>query len=555
MRVLSPHNRVLAVIGGSGLLAALFLALTFVQLEALDHEIGRGYGTVADLQDATRRLTGVVGNRVISLQDYRLAGDSQALARYRDATALEDAIGAEIQDAAADLSQIAGAMTAVTAATDRWQAKVAEPAISLMTVGRAAPLLPDAEVARDYEAINRAVDHLAAVESEYSASIGDHNAALTSARGTATTAGLAITLMAALGSLWFVRRYGRALERDIKRAEVLKRFTEVTTFETDDRGLAGASLDALVLLGHPEAGVAHVLNASRDRAIAEATFGHAEARVLSLDALSGCPGVVRGSTYVTADAAVKLAVACPVFPVHGGTLACIPLAHGATIGAVHLHWQTPNAFPDDLSQSVARVAAHAALAIGNRRLLRLLEGQASTDPRTGLANSRTFDVALENELGSMVADDTLAVLMLDLDQFKDFNDRYGHPAGDEALCTFADVLRSCMRTEDLAARYGGEEFAVLLPGVDLATATAIAERIRAETEKAVVALGPGISARLTVSIGVAVAPLHASDRISLLQIADEALYGAKGAGRNLVRAAGPEPPTETPTAVGARHAA
>ena len=135
---------------------------------------------------------------------------------------------------------------------------------------------------------------------------------------------------------------------------------------------------------------------------------------------------------------------------------------------------------------MARIVEHAALAIANRRLLAALQGQASTDARTGLANSRAFDRALENALASRTADEPIAVVMLDLDHFKDFNDRHGRPSGDEVLRTFAEVLRSCMCDGDLAARYGGEEFAVKLPKVDLAAAVTIAQRIRSRTESTIV---------------------------------------------------------------------
>jgi len=119
-------------------------------------------------------------------------------------------------------------------------------------------------------------------------------------------------------------------------------------------------------------------------------------------------------------------------------------------------------------------------------LLAALQGQASTDARTGLANSRAFDRALENALASRTADEPIAVLTLDLDHFKDFNDHHGHPSGDEALRTFAEVLRSCMCDGDLAARYGGQGFAVKLPKVDLAAAVTIAQRIRSRTESTIV---------------------------------------------------------------------
>jgi two-component system cell cycle response regulator len=123
---------------------------------------------------------------------------------------------------------------------------------------------------------------------------------------------------------------------------------------------------------------------------------------------------------------------------------------------------------------------------------------------------------------------------------------YGHPAGDQALRVFADVLRTCMREGDIAARYGGEEFAVLLPGVDARVSVAIAERIRSRTEATIISLAPGITDRITVSIGVSNAPDQALDRVTLLRLADEALYQAKEHGRNRVVAHGEDPASARP---------
>ena len=184
--------------------------------------------------------------------------------------------------------------------------------------------------------------------------------------------------------------------------------------------------------------------------------------------------------------------------------------------------------------NIARITEHAALAIGNRRLLAALHGQATTDPRTGLANSRAFDEALEAALAKRTGSQTVSVLMLDIDHFKRFNDRHGHPAGDEALRAFAAVLRACMRDGDLAARYGGEEFAVMLPGADEGIVPAIAERIRARIEATIISLSAGVTDHITVSIGIASAPEHGVDRVTLLRLADEALYRAKDNGRNQV---------------------
>ncbi len=168
----------------------------------------------------------------------------------------------------------------------------------------------------------------------------------------------------------------------------------------------------------------------------------------------------------------------------------------------------------------------------------MLRAQAYLDGLTGIANRRRFDEALAAEWRRCQRDDTpLAVLMVDIDHFKRFNDRYGHQAGDEALCAVAAALRHGMgRPFDLAARYGGEEFVCLLPGSDFAGACTKAAQIRIAVE----ALGiphdrSSVSDRVTVSIGVAAcAPGPLEEAGTLLAAADEALYEAKHNGRNRV---------------------
>jgi diguanylate cyclase (GGDEF)-like protein len=204
------------------------------------------------------------------------------------------------------------------------------------------------------------------------------------------------------------------------------------------------------------------------------------------------------------------------------------------VGVVHLHWQAADALRLNIRGAIARITNHASLAIANRRLMTALQGMASTDGRTGLANSRSFDETLQDRLTNRDAGDALAVLMLDIDHFKAFNDRNGHPAGDEALRTFAGVLRSSIRDGDVAARYGGEEFVVMLPGTGAAEAAVVAERIRAQVEATTIELSPGHRDRVTVSIGIAVWPTDADERVKLLQVADAALYRGKNSGRNRV---------------------
>jgi len=181
----------------------------------------------------------------------------------------------------------------------------------------------------------------------------------------------------------------------------------------------------------------------------------------------------------------------------------------------------------------ARKAVEEQLAEAYRRL----EAVAREDGLTGLANRRTFDEALEREFARAWRDErSLSLIMLDIDAFKQFNDRYGHPAGDECLRRIGRTLSSVIsRPGDLAARYGGEEFALLLPDTDDFSAAIIGERLR----EAVLRLGIGHDASphgvITVSVGVAAFGRRILDRPEdLIQSADVALYRAKGAGRNVV---------------------
>lgn len=328
---------------------------------------------------------------------------------------------------------------------------------------------------------------------------------------------------------------GRTSSDLARESAVVNQFTELAALTEDDVSLSEATLATLDELAHPNGAALHVSNQSQDRAVAQATLGGRDSDVLALHELGRCPAIRRSSLFVTDDLGSRLAYRCPVYRADSGTLACVPLvALGETVGAVHLHWSEPRELPLSLRLAIMRVSEHSALSIANRRLLLALRGQANTDGRTGLTNSRAFDESVERRLAARGSDARAAVLMLDLDHFKEFNDRYGHPAGDEALRVFAGLLRSSIRETDVAARYGGEEFAIYLHDTDAAAAAEIAERIRERTETTIIPLGPGQTGRLTVSVGIAAAPDDGLDRVGLLRAADEALYRAKLAGRNCV---------------------
>jgi diguanylate cyclase (GGDEF)-like protein len=176
----------------------------------------------------------------------------------------------------------------------------------------------------------------------------------------------------------------------------------------------------------------------------------------------------------------------------------------------------------------------AELAAANRRL----ELRASTDDLTQLPNRRRFVEFLDQEwLRAAREPASVALLMIDVDFFKRYNDRHGHQAGDECLRRVAAVIAARIkRTSDLAARYGGEEFAVVLSGADEDGARGVAEWIRAEIEKQEIPHGgSSVSDFVTVSIGLSVAAPCLGARVdSLVGAADAALYRAKELGRNAI---------------------
>jgi diguanylate cyclase (GGDEF)-like protein len=172
-----------------------------------------------------------------------------------------------------------------------------------------------------------------------------------------------------------------------------------------------------------------------------------------------------------------------------------------------------------------------------------LRNESVTDQLTGLVNRRGFDTQLAQTLaeGARYARGS-ALLMIDIDSFKAYNDTFGHPAGDRALRIVADVLRKhANRTRDVAARFGGEEFALIMPETNLRGAAVVAERLRASVEAA--GLPQGIGARhrvVTISVGVAaVTNAGEASSATMLAEADRALYAAKQRGRNRIVTATP----------------
>jgi diguanylate cyclase (GGDEF)-like protein len=191
-------------------------------------------------------------------------------------------------------------------------------------------------------------------------------------------------------------------------------------------------------------------------------------------------------------------------------------------------------------QTVELAKANAEL----RKTLAEVSRLAVTDGLTGLYNRRQFDEHLGDQIDrARRRGSALALLLFDLDHFKRVNDTHGHPAGDQTLKGFADVLRQSVRDDDLAARIGGEEFAVVLPGADPASALAVGERVRVRVKT--------VGLLTTASGGVAAYPRDGTTKADLLRAADRALYSAKLGGRDRIVAADELPPDVSPFAAAA----
>ena len=206
-----------------------------------------------------------------------------------------------------------------------------------------------------------------------------------------------------------------------------------------------------------------------------------------------------------------------------------------------------NSAPNPDSDHTARrihlanaVAEHIAVSIANLGLRESLRLQAVRDPLTGLYNRRYMQEFLERELHSARRRHRpVAVMMLDLDHFKRFNDSLGHAAGDRVLASVGEILLRSVRAEDVACRYGGEEFTLILPECNLQQATARAEILRKRIAENCSHPGKGLTDGVTVSIGIAAFD-ETTDRVDLLlKLADDALYEAKRNGRNRVIQATP----------------
>ena len=231
-------------------------------------------------------------------------------------------------------------------------------------------------------------------------------------------------------------------------------------------------------------------------------------------------------------------LSCPVCAPVPGCSSCIPLTVGGeVIGSVLL--SRPDLYSEAEEQRIRESVGQAAPVLANLRNLAVAEIRAATDGLTGLPNKRAVTDALKRTFAQAATTKApLALILLDLDHFKQVNDQRGHAVGDQVLANVGATLRGVLRARDFAGRNGGEEFALLLPDTEIDAALEIAERVRGAIAE--ISL-PGTDVSVTASIGVAGFPGQASTLDRLERLADAALYLAKRQGRNRVELAEPPP--------------
>lgn len=258
-----------------------------------------------------------------------------------------------------------------------------------------------------------------------------------------------------------------------------------------------------------------------------------------------CWALRRGKSYLFKEMTEDLTCDHVEVAPHG--YVCSPLiAHGVTIGLLHILFesgdiQTSEQTPlhqDRKTRLCSRLAEHLSLALANLKLQEELKVKSTQDSLTGLANRRYMEEIMQRQFHRLLRYNTpCSLIMIDVDHFKKFNDKYGHDMGDYVLCELGRYLKDNSRGEDLACRFGGEEFIIIMVDTDTDQAHRKAKKMCAEISRAISISHRSKTIHITVSIGVASSPVHGKNMTDLLKSADNALYQAKNNGRNRVEVA------------------
>lgn len=245
-----------------------------------------------------------------------------------------------------------------------------------------------------------------------------------------------------------------------------------------------------------------------------------------------CWGFRRGSAQLSKKGSMEMQ--CQHVDTNHYAIQCTPLqSHGVSLGALHVGASAEVLEDAAFRNKVKRVSEQLCLTISNLNLRKKLEQQAIRDPLTYLYNRRYLDDSFMRELKRAERKKmSLAVIMIDIDHFKVFNDTFGHDAGDYVIQEFAKLLFKVVRGEDICCRYGGEEFTLLLNEIELDTVVKRATELLQATRGLVLEQNGKLLGNISISLGIAMYPQHGSTQKELIKEADKALYNAKNSGRD-----------------------
>jgi diguanylate cyclase (GGDEF)-like protein len=328
----------------------------------------------------------------------------------------------------------------------------------------------------------------------------------------------------------------KALRQEREELAALNKFSEAVTQCTSDLEVYDHILHALKERFQPRQVIIFILKSPENYLEASASLLPLPEHLRSWPVIEeprSCKAVRMGRPFLVSDVSQEPLCPADFLPPSEGSYYCGPLiAGGIIIGAVRLEG-APN-WTSDRTSLLEGYLSGAATALSNLRLLQTMKTQANVDELTGLYNRRFLEDYARKLLAMASRKRTsVSVIMMDLDHFKTFNDRFGHELGDRILRQFAKTVSQAMRETNLAARHGGEEFVVLLPDTGARDCLAVAERIRKAVERMVVPSGTDQPLpKITVSAGIAVYPEHGHTVEELLIASDKALYESKRTGRN-----------------------
>jgi diguanylate cyclase (GGDEF)-like protein len=283
-------------------------------------------------------------------------------------------------------------------------------------------------------------------------------------------------------------------------------------------------------------GAVFVMSNSKQLVSAVASWGDANATTEMIFTPNECWGLRRGRSHLQESSRTMINCKHRHHDLPTVESLCVPMmAQGEALGVLYLSATETGAFTQSKRELAITVAEQIALALANLKLHEALQQQSIRDSLTGLFNRRYLEESLEREVSRAERkQQTVGIIMLDIDHFKRFNDTFGHDAGDTVLRELGIFLKKNIRGSDIACRFGGEELLIILPEADLSVTLQRAEQIREGIKHLNLHSRNQQLGTITLSLGVGIFPQHGITGDMVIQAADIALYQAKAQGRDRV---------------------